>query len=241
MPQIGPYAPNNAAQGAQGLIGPYSPGGGGGQSLIAQPPFSIDQLLDIVRRTTPPGFWQPLFAGNGLAGWNAIAAVLARVSLAVYNADQQSYILSATVGTPAVGSVTVTAIGVVPVTVPIPTGTIINYQPGSGAGLSYFVTTAPATLSAGTNTIVTLSVVSVVDGSTVSTAITLRAPTRPRVAAMMPSVAVRNGIVRNAVRPKNVISSWLDAAPRTTSRAVSTVTPATRSEGRSTCPDSSIA
>ena len=51
-----------------------------------------------------------------------------------------------------------------PVTVPIPTGTIINYQPGSGAGLSYFVTTAPATLSAGTNTIVTLSVVSVVDG-----------------------------------------------------------------------------
>jgi hypothetical protein len=41
----------------------------------------------------------------------------------------------------------------------------------------------------------------VVDGCTLSTAITLEAPTRPRVAAMMPSVAVRSGIVRNAVSP----------------------------------------
>ena len=40
-----------------------------------------------------------------------------------------------------------------------------------------------------------------VHGWTASTAMTLRAPTSPRVAAMMPSMPVRNGMVRKALSP----------------------------------------
>ena len=137
------------------------PASNGATGDIGVTALTQQDLLDLFDRFFPENYLAPMKEGlgDGYETFEAYALLWARVSTAVQNLAQANYLLAASLGAAATGSVNFSRAAGGP-TVTMATGTLLQ---ASGSG-RLFRTTAPATLTLGSTGPVSAPVVAITQG-----------------------------------------------------------------------------